>query len=1176
MKRISKTLFLLFVAVILEAQIPFEQSILIEGVFPSTYFTNLVEMVDIDGDGDNDVVGAARDNNLVWYENIDSQGNFSSQKLIADNITKIIGLDVADLNGDGLVDILIVSENSDLIAWFPNLGDGMISTEPNYIVYNEDGISTATIVDLDSDGDSDVVYGFSTPSNFMEPLHWCENTDGAGAFSDPIPVSNHTQQAGDYPLGIGDFDGNGTIDIAVGGPSITIYYNDGNENFEKVWLEFVPPGAQNRITVLDYDGDGDPDIINGLDVVEWYQNDGGTFGQPVMLYSETTSDLQPGDFDGDGDLDLAAGLEQEAAFFWLENQGPANPVVVHNSATDLYFQQRISVNDIDGDGDLDVIGSTNRGHIATMTNSDGEGTFERTDDVNGQIGWAWDIRSADIDGDGDLDALIADQSGDRVNWYENVNGDGSRMQQHNIIAGYDGATSVVEADVDGDGDLDVITFAANDVKLLWFENLDGLGNFGNENFIADNLGSNQFLEAKDMDGNGTVDIIMAFQNGRKMMLFRNLGGSFAEGEEVFGQSHDFNTTLIVDLDQDGDQDIIGASQNFTSWGENLLGTGEFANLQYIRTDLDNAWALHASDVDGDLDLDIIYFIDDAVGWVEHLDGIGDFGEPTEIAELPASGTYYEFSELKDIDNDGDEDILFLGIDGIFVYENLGFKSGQWSMTKIIDEGYLNKSHTADFSGDGVDDIVTFSVDGSVLSLFTNTLPPQNFIAGYVNRGTLDSCLATDNPIEGLLVSSTDGAGVYASFTNKNGQFLNKVSTGNYTTTVTNLPAGFTIDPVVQMSEITVQNRKDSLTYCIDNNMLDSIQNNLSVHLFRVTQEARPGFDVFYQMIYRNLGTTTLSDTIMLSFENEMMDYLIASIDPELVTEGVLTWTFDNLAPFESRKINIKFNIKPPPIVDDLDILRFKAIIGPATGDIVPENNCYNYSHYLINSFDPNDITVLEGPEVRHQDYLRTDTMNYLNYMIRFQNTGTASAVNIRLENAIDPNLDWTTLDIISSSHAYRAEITNQDTLKIYYDGIYLPDSTTDIAGSQGFITYQIKMGNGLEAGTTILNDAAIYFDFNEPIYTNQVATQLVGNISATRILSETTTATIYPNPTSGWADVIDSEGVDSYQIYDLQGGLLKTENGSNRIDMHPYEQGVYLIKLVDRSGKLHTLKLLKF
>jgi len=1175
MKRIINTVFLLLIAITINAQSSFERSILVEGVFPSTHFTNFVKMVDLDGDGDNDVVGAARDRALVWYENIDGQGYFSSRKMIADNLSGIISLDVGDLNGDGLLDILIVSNSSDLIGWYANLGDGVISTELNYIYssFNTVGVSTATIVDLDSDGDNDVVFGVSAASNFIKPLYWSENTDGTGSFSNPIRISDHLQQADSYPLGIGDFDGNGAIDIVVSGIGMSIYFNDGNQNFEKVYLDGLGSGT-NRMTVLDYDGDGDPDLVTGYESIAWYRNDGGTFSSPIMLHPRETTDLQPGDFDGDGDLDLAAGFIEETPFFWLENQGPNNPVVVHQSANDLYFQQRLSVGDIDGDGDLDVIGSDARGSIITLTNTDQQGTFERTDDVNSQLSWAEDIRSADIDGDGDLDLLIADQGSDRVDWYENVNGDGSRMQQHNIIYDYANARTAVDADVDGDGDLDVITYGASDLRLLWFENMDGLGNFGNGNLIADNMGSDQYLNAADFDGNGTIDIILNFRNGRDVTLFRNLGGFFAEGEIVIESQ--FSTTIIVDLDQDGDPDIVGARENSIRWGENLFGTGEFTGTRNITYDGNGSWwAVHASDVDGDSDLDLVYFADGVVGWIEHLDGIGGFEDPVEIIELPNVSSLHRFSEVKDLDNDGDEDILFLGYSGMVWYENLGYKSNRWSSAKeIVEEESLAISHIADFTGDGVNDIVNFKLGGEILSLYKNTQPPQNFISGYVNRGALDSCSTTTNPVEGLLVSSIDGANIYASYTNGNGQFLNKVPLGNYTTTVTNLPTGFTIDPVEQQSEITEQSRKDTLTYCVDSNTMDSIQNNLSVHLFRLTQEARPGFDVFYRLVYRNLGTTTLSDTIMLTFDNELMDYLIANVAPELITDGTLTWVFDDLGPFESRKINLKFNIKPPPIVDDLDIIRFKATIGPITDDIQPENNCYNYRHYLVNSYDPNDITVFEGPEVRYEDYLRNDTMNYLNYMIRFQNTGTASAVNIRLANVIDQNLDWTTLDIISSSHPYRAEITNKDSLSIYYDGIYLPDSTTDLAGSQGFITYQIKMKKGLDVGTTILNDAEIYFDFNEPIYTNQVSTQLI-QITATNALLTAPTATIYPNPTTGWTNIVHSERIASYEIYDLRGALLNTETGSNKINMHPYEPGMYLLKLVDGLGRLYSLKLLK-
>ncbi len=305
-----------------------------------------------------------------------------------------------------------------------------------------------------------------------------------------------------------------------------------------------------------------------------------------------------------------------------------------------------------------------------------------------------------------------------------------------------------------------------------------------------------------------------------------------------------------------------------------------------------------------------------------------------------------------------------------------------------------------------------------------------------------------------------------------------------------------------------------------------------------------------------------------------MDYLSANFPPDLVADGTIRWVFNDLAPFESKKIDIEFNIKPPPIVNLSDVLKFKTNIGPIADDVQPENNRNDFSHTLVGSYDPNDITVLEGPEIEYEDYLRTDTLNYLNYMIRFQNTGTASAINVRLANAIDQNLDWTTLDILSSSHTYRAEIENQDTLTIYYDGIYLPDSTTDLAGSQGYIMYQIKMKDNLAAGTTILNDAAIYFDFNEPIYTNQVSTELIETTSINSLTLEPK-AIIYPNPTSEWAYIEHPERIEFYQIFDIQGSLLYTKNSSNKIDMRPYQKGVYLLKFIDNLGGLHTLKLFK-
>jgi len=118
------------------------------------------------------------------------------------------------------------------------------------------------------------------------------------------------------------------------------------------------------------------------------------------------------------------------------------------------------------------------------------------------------------------------------------------------------------------------------------------------------------------------------------------------------------------------------------------------------------------------------------------------------------------------------------------------------------------------------------------------------------------------------------------------------------------------------------------------------------------------------------------------------------------------------------------------------------------------------------------------------------------------------------------------------------------------------------------------MKNGLGVGTTIFNDAEIYFDFNEPIFTNQVSTELIETTSIHPVAPRSK-VTVYPNPTTHWANIVHVDRIDYYQLYDIKGALLDTKANSNRIDMHRYPKGIYFIKLIDQLGRLHSLKLIK-
>ena len=98
--------------------------------------------------------------------------------------------------------------------------------------------------------------------------------------------------------------------------------------------------------------------------------------------------------------------------------------------------------------------------------------------------YAMSICSADLDGDGDIDVLSASYYDNKIAWYENTNGEGSISSQKIITTDIDRPTSVITADLDGDGDIDVLSSSHNDNKIAWYENIDGLGNFSSPKIIT--------------------------------------------------------------------------------------------------------------------------------------------------------------------------------------------------------------------------------------------------------------------------------------------------------------------------------------------------------------------------------------------------------------------------------------------------------------------------------------------------------------------------------------------------------------------------------------------------------------------------------------------------------------------------------------------------------------------
>ncbi len=163
-----------------------------------------------------------------------------------------------------------------------------------------------------------------------------------------------------------------------------------------------------------------------------------------------------------------------------------------------------------------------------------------------------------------------------------------------------------------------------------------------------------------------------------------------------------------------------------------------------------------------------------------------------------------------------------------------------------------------------------------------------------------------------------------------------------------------------------------------------------------------------------------------------------------------------------------------------------ATVNPISGDETEDDNVFTLEQTVIGSYDPNDITVLEGDEIFIED-----ASKYIHYLIRFQNTGTASAIFVRVEHILDEKLDWTTMQLESLSHTGRVQITDGSNVEFNFNNINLPDSTTDEPNSHGYIAFKIKPKTDIEVGDVFNAVAGIYFDFNPPIVTNIATTEIV-------------------------------------------------------------------------------------
>jgi hypothetical protein len=326
-----------------------------------------------------------------------------------------------------------------------------------------------------------------------------------------------------------------------------------------------------------------------------------------------------------------------------------------------------------------------------------------------------EIYTADLDDDGDMDVLSASFDDDKIAWYEN-DGIGNFGIQQIISVAADGASSVYASDLDGDGDMDVLSASSEDNKIAWYEN-DGIGNFGIQQIISVAADGASSVYASDLDGDGDMDVLRASYYG--IVWHENDGmGNF--GAQTITSAYIATSVYASDLDGDGDLDVLlaSANDNKIAWCEND-GIGNFGAQQIISTNANDAQSVYASDLDGDGDIDVLSASseDSKIAWYEN-DGIGNFSTQQIITTAAAAA---QSVYTGDLDGDGDMDVLSASNNDskIAWYKNNGI--GNFTAQPIItNTAYGAQSvHASDLDGDGDIDVLSASEQDNKIAQYEN-------------------------------------------------------------------------------------------------------------------------------------------------------------------------------------------------------------------------------------------------------------------------------------------------------------------------------------------------------------------------------------------------------------------------------------------------------------------------
>ena len=341
-----------------------------------------------------------------------------------------------------------------------------------------------------------------------------------------------------------------------------------------------------------------------------------------------------------------------------------------------------------------------------------------------------------------------------------------------------------------------------------------------------------------------------------------------------------------------------------------------------------------------------------------------------------------------------------------------------------------------------------------------------------------------------------------------------------------------------------------------------------------------GNTAILRLNWGNYGPGATPYTLTLNWPAGVTLQTSSIFNPNYVISGnSITWTINSTQTSFTTADYLYFTV-PTGILNGEQHIFTSTITSSNGTDCYEGNNSGGLLQIVGNSYDPNDKTVFK--KSFHADNgtaFQESTIDWyvddeLEYTIRFQNTGTAPAQNIFIIDTLDAELDWSTFQLLHSTHGINVVNLGNGILRFEFNNIWLPDSSVSQELSQGHLTFRIRENIGNELFSEITNTAYIFFDWNPAIITNTTYNindwlEFVGEENAFNVEA-------YPNPMQNEL-TLKVEGQFNYEIHDLTGRKLLQGMGVGQtmISTESLATGTYLLS-VYVNGSKQTGKVLKY